>query len=291
VAWRKFVTLASDHTEIVADSKKQDGTDLSWTPPKKKLQDDGAYTLFVRVWDGVDRVATPGDPLYAQATRDFTFQYDATVDAPTMVGAAQQGVSPFVEVTFTRATAPDSWTILRDGKVIDAGIDPVDTFTTGTTHVYVDAGANPQVQHSYEVRAVVNGKASPKSAAGTVTTRPGGAWILDLTAGTGQQLLDWNVDYSEPDLAGVYRTKGGIVRVRQALGTGEGKADGTLVENAGHDLAAAETFIRGLEQRGKCQVVWNDMSLEVQIGNVIVWTPPNVSRDRVKAVAFDFWVI
>jgi hypothetical protein len=290
VAWRKFITLASDPTEIIADSKKQAGTDLSWTPPKKKLHDDGSYVLHVRVWDGTARVATPGDPLYVEATRAFTFQQDATVTAPTMVSAAQQGVTPFVAVTFTRATAPDSWTILRDGEVIDAAVDPADTLTTGTTHVYTDPGASPQVAHTYEVRAVVNGKASPKSAVGTVTTRPAGGWLLDLSTGAGQQLLDLNVDYSQPDVAGVYRpVGGGVVRVRSALGVPEGKADGTLVENAGHDIAAAETFIRGVEQRGTCQLVWNDMSLEVQIGNVAVWTPPNPSRDRVKAVSFEFW--
>lgn len=289
VTWRKFVTEQADSTERVADSGKADGGDLSWTPPKKKLQDDGAYTLHVRVWDDVVRVATPGDPLFAEATRNFTFQHDATVNAPVMVSATQQGATPFVDVTFTRSTAPDSWTILRDGKVIDALIDPADTLTSGTTHVYTDPGASPQVQHSYEVRAVVNGKASPKSSPGLVSVRPIGGWLLNIAEGTGQQLLDLEVDYSEPDMAGVYRTEAGVVRVRQALGVAEGRVEGNLVESAGHDLAAAEAFIRALEQRGTCQLAWNDMSIEVQIGNVAVWTPPLAGRDRVKAVRFDFW--
>lgn len=291
VAWRKWITEQADKTEILANSHKTDGADTSWTPPKKRIHDDGSYTIWVRVWDDVDRVATPGDPAYVEASRNFTFQQDATVDAPVMVSAAQQGVTPFVDLTFTRATAPDSWTILRDGKVIDALVDPADTLTTGTTHVYTDAGATPQVAHTYEVRAVVNGKASPKSATGTVTTRPAGGWLLDLETGEGQQLLDLSVDYSEPDMAGVYRTRTGIVRVRQALGVAEGKVEGNIVENAGHDIAAATAFVKAMEKRGTCQLVWNDMSLEVQIGNVAVWTPPNVSRDRVKAVGFDFWAV
>ena len=46
VAWRKWITEQADKTEIVAEQHKTDGTDTSWTPPKKRMHDDGAYTIW-----------------------------------------------------------------------------------------------------------------------------------------------------------------------------------------------------------------------------------------------------
>lgn len=295
-AWRKFVALTSDPTEIVADSGKTAGTALSWTPPAKKLQDDGAYTLYVRVWDSVSRVRTPGDPIYAEASRAFTFQQDATVTAPTMVSALQQGVTPLVDVTFTRATMPDSWTILRDGKVIDAGVDPVDTLTAGTTHVYTDSGASPQVAHTYEVRAVVNGKASPKSAAGTVTTYPEDVWLLDGGRGLYVRIKGAAVDnWRRTDHVAVYPlVGGGAIQVFMGSNGIAGDFSGTLRSIDGRTTAQWRADFDAIADKlGRTyQLVAANLSIPVKVRNASATPHPDTQRTNpMDRVYFEFFEV
>ena len=66
VSWRVIITNSKGQT--VADSGHIVGTDTTWTPPKAVAVEGATTNVQVITWDGVDRVATPGDPPYATAT-------------------------------------------------------------------------------------------------------------------------------------------------------------------------------------------------------------------------------
>lgn len=293
-SWRVRILDAADPTEVVADSGKQDGTDTSWTVPKKKLKESGSYTVQVRAWDAVARVASPGDPVYAAASRAFTFAQDATVTAPTMVSAVQDGGTPFVKVTVTRATAPDSWTLLMDGEVVDADIDPADTLTAGTTHEIVFLETPPQETHTFEVRAVVNGKASPKSAAASVKTSPKGVWLLDFDRVQyvhlyGDEINGWR----RTDQMAVYRPVGGSpVQIYAGSDGISGAFTGEIGAVEGRTRKAWVNDFEWMAARPTrtYQLVTRDLSIPVKIRNASVTPSPEYRGDRLFNVAhFEFF--
>jgi hypothetical protein len=170
----------------------------------------------------------------------------------------------------------------------------VDTFTTGTTHVYVDAGATPQVQHSYEVRAVVNGKASPASAAGMVTTAPTGVWLLDAVNDAAVILFgDDEGSWSSADDAGTYYPVGAAapVRVTAGLRGMEGSLSLWITDAMGYLRADLEAALYQLKAKPSqpVQLVLADVSMPVLLTDVTI-SPRPESRDGdvIKRVDFGF---
>lgn len=274
VAWKKWVTPADDHTEIIVNSRKTDGADTSWTPAKAKLKDGETYTLHVAVWDDVDRVATPGDPIYTKATRDFVVNDVPGVPSPVMVSATQDGGTPFVVLEWTRAEgAPDSWTIRRDGDTIATLIDPDDTLVTGTTHRWTDHTAPPQEPHTYRVKAVENGESSPPSNGASVTTNPEGVWLLDPDHGLYVTLGQTGVDnWQRTDQVTLY-TPIGAKPVTVFFGDNgiSGNFEGTLEPVEGRTTAQwrgdFETMAKAARRGRVFQLVAAWLSIPVTIRN------------------------
>lgn len=156
----------------VWDTGKITSTDQSVPLPNGVLKKVGAlYRLGVRVWDEKAREKNGNEPVFAEATRDFTFTLDNTTNPVTGLSATEDPMYSFVTLEWSRATMPDSWTILRDDEVVEANIEPTELFVAGTEYTYVDRGAPPREEHEYKVVAVVNGKGSGNNPIITATPR------------------------------------------------------------------------------------------------------------------------
>lgn len=181
VAYQVFITDPVDTTEVLWTSGKVTSTDNSVTLPDLVtpiLSPGGTYSVTVRVWDGVERESTPGDPVFVEASRVFTFDLSVSVtpvSSFTVTGAAPR---PEAVLGWTRATAPDSFTILRDGVTVAENLVPADLLVSGTTYEYVDTAAPPRgAGHEWSVLAVVGGVSSDSNPTASLTLSPEGIWL------------------------------------------------------------------------------------------------------------------
>lgn len=199
-AWRLFLTPADDPSKILAgsDTGWTKGTANTWTLPKNIIEDGSDYRLVVRVRDTKDREATPGDPIHTEAVRVFHFAEDPTPNPPTGLTAITLEPRPWVQLDFSRSTAPDSFAIVRDDKVIESGIVPADILVSGTAYRWTDKESRPSRNHTWKVQAVVNGKTSTGNPTVTKKTQIRGMWLVDperdievYMASPGRDVGDW----------------------------------------------------------------------------------------------------
>lgn len=294
--YRVQVVLAADTTDPVLDSGWLDGgsaTTVSWTATKP-LQDSTSYTVLYDIMDANNRSASPGDPAYLRATANFTTTFSATVTVPTLTSVAQHPSLPLPLLTFTRSTAPDSFTIRRDGKVIAADLDPADLLVSGTTYQWTDTKADAQA-HDWQVAAVVNGQRSNWSTVLSTQIFPHGLWLMSTDLSRAVVLTDTNTDnWTVTDEAALFRVVGarGQVQIDGALGDIEGTVDGTLVAGPATtatvaDMVADLEAIR--EARDPVIMVDRDYAGIVRLRNVLV--RPHADRranQDVRAVSFAF---
>lgn len=141
------------------------------------LVDDRDYQLHIRVWDTfTNRQATPGSPDYVESWTTFHFDDDLTVTPVDTLTADSPDPSPAVQLTWTRASAPDAWVILRDSKVI-ARVDPVDTLAGVSTWSWTDPHPAPWVEHNYNVKPLSGGKQGDPGPVATITPDGLGVWL------------------------------------------------------------------------------------------------------------------
>lgn len=214
------------------DSGKTTGTATSVTVPAGKITQTGVtYTVTVRVWDTDQREATPGDPTYVEVVRDFTFVPGATTGT-TSLTAIPQDPKPVVRLFWNRATAPDRFNVVRDGRVIAAALDPNDLFVSGTQYTWTDNAPPPQRSLTYSVQAVVNNVASTTNASATTTAKPSGIWLRDPTSDLelcimGNADRDFTLGEQGAVLQSIAPDANKVV-IGQSLGGLEGRIEGEL---------------------------------------------------------------
>jgi hypothetical protein len=290
-----FQVIITDATgRWLHTSGKLTSTATSYTIPSKIINDGQTYTAIVRSWDTLARETTPNDPVYVEASRAFTYTLSTTVAVVTGLTGRDLTPIPGMQLDWTRATAPDSYTVVRDGRVIAANILPGDVLVSGTASRFIDHGADPMVAHTWQVRAVVNGVTSASNPTVVATLRPVGIWITDDARGISVQLLGseagtWGVG----EEAAVHTPVGGtrVVRVTQALRGFEGSIAGTLVAYGNTPVTTAIANMNVLKQNAG-STYWltvADMTIPVIIGNVVI-APVRGTEIR-RAVTFDFWQV
>lgn len=239
VAYQLFVTDPADATEVLWASGKVSSTDNSVSLPDLStpvLSPDGSYKLVVRVWDSVARESTPGDPVYTDASRNFTFNLDDTVDPVSSFTVTADSPRHTATLGWTRATAPDSYTILRDGVAVATNLDAADLLVSGTTYAYVDATASPRGNgHEWSVIAVVDGVSSDDNPTDTAILEPLGVWLSKVDGS--DAICLWNSDLSRVDASessAVHEPLGADnpVLITQARRGRAGQVDGVLYERA-----------------------------------------------------------
>jgi hypothetical protein len=265
---------------------------LAATVPAGVVTKDGTtYTLTVEVWDTVDREATPGDAVSVVATRSFTYTQSATVTVVAALTATDLSPVAAVQLAWTRASAPDSYTILRDSQVIASGLLPGDLLVSGTTYAWVDYTAAPRTSHTWEVRAVVNNVTSTANPTVTKTIFPTGIWLMDPTDGTTVQLLgqddgDWDMGEQAENFVVVGSDR--VVRITAGLQGYEGNVTGIIAAFGGKTLAQIETDLFTLKGRiaGTVRLAIADLNFPVVLGNVVPMPTPSPDLNRKVKVAF-----
>lgn len=295
-AWQVYVTPANATSSILYNTGKVAGTALAHTLPDGVLKDDSSYTLFLRVWDNVSREATPGDTAWVEASRNFTYSYDAATAAVTSLAATDLTPVPGVTLTWSRSTAPDSFAIRRDGKIIASNLLPGTLSTGGTNYAYTDRAADPRKAVTWRVDAIVNGKTSNASPTVTKTLNPIGTWLQDPSRGIAVRLLGREPGtWAMGETAATYNPIGGTkgVRVTQSLRGFEGSVQGTIMAGAGISSTVAQQVTDFLALKATAGRIYlltptgSDFTITVVCGNMVAAPVPSPAMQR--AVSFDFW--
>ena len=290
-AWQIFITPTAQSSTILYNTGKVSGTAVSHTLPAGILVDDSSYTLTLRVWDTISRESTPGDTAWVEASRDFTYDYDATVNPVTSLVATDLAPAPGVTLTWDRATAPDSFLVRRDGVIIAADLLPGDLLVSGTTYTYTDRGADPHKAITWSVDAVVNGKTSADSPTVTMTLDTVGIWLQypdqDIAVMLrGADPGTWAMGEAASNYAPVSGTR--VLRVTQGLRGFEGSITGTIRTD---DTGTVEEYEQDLYTI-KARPGWaylltlSNITIPAVIGNMVI--APTDNRGY-KTVSFDFW--
>lgn len=276
------------------DTGRVDGADDSYTLPKRILTDQTAtYRVVIHVWDTVSREATPGDVPYIWASRDFTFSDVVGVIPVSGLTVAQDSPRPWMVLSWTLATAPDSYAVVRDGEVVDALLDPADLLVSGTSYEYIDKAADPDSEHTWEVQAVVNGETSENNPTVVDTFESTGIWLADLTDNRIVYIGgDEPGDFRMGEIGETYEPINGdaVIRITQAIRGLEGSISGILRDRNGE---TAEHWRGELEEIKRhpgreLLLTFPDLALPVVVANIkIAPTPSFYKADR--DVSFDFW--
>jgi hypothetical protein len=295
--YRVLVYDKADLSRPVHDSWQVESAEESYTLPAGVLRDDREYRLKVRVWDGWHREATPGDPTYSEAVADFHADTDAEVGPVASLVATQDDRSPWVTLEWTRSTTPDAFVLVRDGEVVARWDEPEELFVSGSTYRYKQSGARPNWTHTYEVRAVVNGRQSKDNPVLTYASRVEGLWLVD--SGRGINVTLWGDDageWSTEDDASVYTPVGGTraVRIVSGIRGHEGSLSGYLMEGFGKTFAEMEADLLALksEPSRPVRIIAGDENFSALIGNISISPSPRTRSGRiVKDVSFSFWQV
>lgn len=185
-AFRMWVTDGDDQTRIRYDSGKIQASDPALASLELPLKnshrtriftDDDDYQLHVRLFDTLDREATPGAPAYVDIWATVHFDDDGALAKITSLQSAQVDETPFVRLTWTDAAAADAYLVSRDGVQI-ARLDPADIISGVSAYTWVDMAAAPAVQHIYDVRRLTVGVGKSPSRQTSVRVDPEGIWFL-----------------------------------------------------------------------------------------------------------------
>ena len=299
VAYQLFVTDPVDTATVLWTSGKVTSADTAVSLPIRKpavISPGGSYNLTVRIWDNVARESTPGDPVYTDASRVFTFNLSATVAPVTVFTVTGAAPRPDAVLGWMRTTAPDSFTILRDGKVIDTGIEPVDLLVSGTTYAYTDLTASPRTPHTWSVVCVVNGISSASNPTDTETLLPEGIWLskLDGTSAICITGVDGAFTIEASEDSSVHYPLGASngVLITQAVHGRIGSVSGFLKgAQAGLETVTLATWVAAFEAlrtpRGQTlSLTLTDTQMNVFIHNTL--KEPGVEFHGDAPVSFDY---
>jgi hypothetical protein len=280
-----------DPTEPIFDTDRIHTTETSWRPPDGLIDDeDATYRIELRVHDDDTRTNTPGDTVYIQVVRDFTFVEDPTPNPVTSLTAGQVSSGwPNVRLFFERATAPDWFSIWRNGKHM-ATVDPADAFVSGTSYAWIDHLVWPHKSHTWKVRCRVDGVLGPARSV-TYSYETPVAWLIDADTSRLVPILtpDWSFDM--PEIGASFDPVDGresvqIVQGQQGL---TGTVSGALRDWAGRDAADIVANMLWMKKRpqGVRRLILGAQNLPVVIRNVVL-PPLNGGNPDDRAVSFQF---
>jgi hypothetical protein len=282
------VVITDSQGKVVADSGQIIGADTTWTPPKAVSTEGQSATIEVRAWDGVDRVATAGDPVYSNAFQTFTAAGTDAVAPADSFQAVPDGLAPVVRLYATRANNPDSWTVVRDGVRIATGLPGVVPFS------YEDWTADPNHEHTYRAAPATTGVGTASGGPEvTVTPRAQGIWVID-PADTTKRAIIWGQDagdFDATELAVIHQPIAGPpvrrVSYRPPL---SGSISGDLVDVGtmlADDQIAVLYDMKGNDRN--VQLVLGDRNLLVRLGDLMINPTPDSGVERHSIVSFSWW--
>ena len=249
-AYQYFVTDADG--AVLWDSLRQGGAIMSRTPATPlPLTLGQIYDLHVRTEDDELREATPGDPVWAEAVRSFTFALDAGQAPVTALVGEQSDERPWWRLQWSRSIAPDKFEILRDGVTV-AVVDAADALISGTSYEWVDREVPPLVDHVWEVRAITDGSTSATNPTDTGMVKTTGVWlgsvdgahIVKITTEGTPDPVRWEPDEDVEE----FRPAGSTVvhLVTHGIRGRQGDLQGFVKPYQGQTVAAARSAVQAM---------------------------------------------
>lgn len=274
VAYEVRLSRPETPETLIWSSDRITSTDTAVTiPPGRITAVGGAYRVAVRLWDDQDRQATPGDPVYVETARVFTFALSNTVDPVDGLTGALDAMRPRIVLDWTDETMPDAYVLLRDGAAV-ATYDPEDLLVSGTSYQLVDLEAPLRRPTTWTVARRVNGVTSSGNTEITGILRAVTTMISDLDGGNEVFFFNPATSARRGEVSEIHNVLGSAppVLVTQTLRGYEGSISGTLLSHtvpglsAAQQLAALDWFRRrpGVPAR----MVWKDRALRVVLRNI-----------------------
>lgn len=295
-AWQ--VRLLDASGRVLSDSGRQNGTATSYNPSKGLTTNGQTGTLQVRVWDDVDREATPGDPAYTETNLALTLTLDGSVDPVDSLTAVQTDASPVVTLTGTRNEIPDYVQVFINGTRVAtyAGLDVFD----GDDFTIQDVSAPMNQEATYRVAAVVNGAVASGGPTATLTPKTSGIWLIDESDHDDKVVLWRNgpQNQSAPELSIVHTPIGDddeaeVVRRRLVRFKPQGDVAGTILDARGFTAAASEALLNAWTEYDAghlFRLVMGNLNRTVIIGDLTLAEPPATNdQQRVVDVTFNWW--
>lgn len=255
------------------------------------------YRVTVRTWDGQDRQHTPGDPVYYQARRQFVIREGTSAPVENLV-AQQVYPYPFTELTWTRATAPDRFIIVRNGRII-ADLTPDAVDQGDGSYRWVDKRGVLEREHTWGVLPIVNNQMAPlEGSTVKATIKSAGLWLMDperhqrdavLILGFGSHAeLSATVEDQVEEHQVIGRSR--PVNIFNSLGVEKGTVTGVVTNNpmgTGVDRLEWRDRLRDFRTTPgrKLVLIGMDYAIPVRIKNVADWGDP--TRDVIN-VSFEW---
>lgn len=161
---------------------KHTSSDTSINVPKNNIKTGETFMVRLRVWDNIDRQATPGDVSYVEVTKQFTYFRDGTPAGVTSLTADNFGGG--VALSWVDPVEPDYYSLRVDGVEVDSRIEPVDVLTS-TLHHYAMTfwQGRDGDELTFEIERVINSAGhlfhSGTNPQQTVTVIVEGKWLVD----------------------------------------------------------------------------------------------------------------
>jgi len=323
-AWRG--RLLDDSGNVIADSGRTLGTDAEWTPNKGLTRTGQQGTIEIEVWDDTDRVATPGDPVSVIGIKPVYLSGDPTVDpVDTLVGRVGVWV-PDVTLTATRVAVPDYLALVRDGEEVArwAGLDVFETVGGIPTATVVDPASTMNVEHTWQLVPIVNGKKGVGGPEFTATPRCLGIWLAEADAyfpspadpdavqDLTRRVVLWGGDGQEqtqPETAIVHQplpatlsgagTAAPVVRRRLLRSAPQGAISGTVIDAGGTTPDEnvptpehVEALLRewaAADSGTRYVLTLGNWTGEVILGDITIVETPVQQPERRLSVSMNWW--
>lgn len=292
-AYQVIVAPANNPGFVLWNSGKVTSKEDSLTLPRGTVRfDNRTYRITVRLWDSTKRVSTPGSPAYGQAGVDSYYDEDATTPGVTSITATANTPKPSVTLRWEYGSLPDGWLVSRNGEIV-AHLDSEDVPLFGGKYVWTDRVAIPQVENTYTVRPVVNGKAAYGNKSAKVTLKPFGIWLMsgsDEIVLMGNDSGTWEMggNFTAHEVLGSSR----VAVVTQGLRGYEGDITGLLVsgviDKSAQEMRDTLMKFKSEAAKGKTfRLVVSDMNIPVKIANVV--PRPTPEAELTFEASFSFW--
>lgn len=278
-AYQVIIAKSTDPNNWLWDSGKITSPATSQQIPFGIIDPNYTYSILVRVWDDQAREGTPNDTPYVEGTYSaLAVTYSGSVTNVTSTAFASDPVLPKGTLTFSRASAPDSFQLQQsdDGGTTWYYVEeklPTEITTGGTGYSWPITTAKQYVSHQWRVLSVVAGvqSQSPTPVSGTIAKLCPVLMRIDGTDAC--FFMNPERDRQRLGIQGLHERMGGPpVLVTQRLGGQSGHVKGRFITGFPSTLTADQmknAFLRLEADSGQ--------TMKVVIAN-----------ETLKAVAFNF---
>lgn len=286
-----------DRWSLIWSRAKTAGATDGFTVPAGVITvKDALYLIDVRVYDQYDREAVPNGQVYTLASRQFTYEFSALTSPVTGLTAVGADPYPGMVLEWDRATAPDSYSVIRDDVVIASLLDPDDdTFVDGIHNAWTDRFPIKGREHTYSVQAVVNGKASASNPSAEGVNAFKGTWLVDATVGGPMVMLvndkDRTLEFGEQ--SEIFEPLGSskVIVITQGLRGYQGEITGELRSDVGitEDVEDLRTALLELKEEAGQLVYLMMTRTTMPVALQRVQCIPMVNPESAYAVKFAFY--